>query len=186
MATIVAVGHLGATFSAKLRNFVKDSDIDHTLIDSQSIVFYRPNGTNFKKSANLEVDPINPSQVIALSNIVGDGIEDVITVTVPATNKLKNGELITISSTTNFNVSKVPLTIVDATTFTYKLGAVGNVSSEATGNVTTQGEKLIVYQNITAEGSILDVLGKWQFAAEVVLTNGNILTTRDRVIFWVQ
>lgn len=186
MATIFALNHLGATFSAKLRNFTEDADLDHSLIASQSIVFYRPDGSNFIKAANLEIDDINPSQIISLTNIVGDGIEDVITVTIAATNLLKNGELMSITGTANFNITNAPITIVDATKFTYKLKTgVGSATPEGSGTVTTQGEKKIVYQNVTSEGSILDKRGRWQFAAEVVLTNGNILPTRDRKVFWV-
>ena len=186
MAVIFAKDHLGATFSSKIQNFTKDADIDHTLIASQSIIFVRPNGTSFRKSANLEADEINPSQVISLSNIVGDGIEDLVTVTIPATNLLKDGELMSVTSTTNFNVTNKPITIVDATKFTYKLGSPGNVSAESTGDVTTQGEKLVTYQNTDPEASILDDLGRWQFAARVVLANSDSIPTRDRAIFWVQ
>ena len=185
MATIFALNHKNATFSAKIRNIVQDADFDTSLITDQFIVFYKPDGTSFEKQATIEADEINPSQVIALSNIVGDGIEDVITVTITATNLLKDGELMSISGTTNFNVTNKPITIVDATKFTYKLGSPGNVSAESTGNVTTQGEKLVTYQNTDPEASILDKLGRWQFAARVVLANSDSIPTRDRAIFWV-
>ena len=186
MATIFALNHLNSTFSAKLRDFLKASDIDNTLITDQFIVFYKPDGTRFEKQATLEADEVNPSQVIALSNIVGDNNEDTITVTITATNLLKDGELMSISSTTNFNVTNKPITIVDATTFTYKLGSVGSATPETSGNLTTQGEKLITYQNTDPELSILDELGRWQFAAKVVLASGDNFETRDRVIFWIQ
>ena len=186
MATIFALNHLGATFSSKMRNFTKDADIDTSLITDQFIVFVKPDGTSFEKQATIEADEINPSQVIALSNIVGDGIEDVITVTITATNLLKDGELMSISGTTNFNVTNKPITIVDATKFTYKLGSgVGSTSSESTGNVTTQGEKLVTYQNTDPELSILDELGRWQWFARIVLSNSDSIPTRDRGIFWV-
>ena len=188
MAVIFALNHLGATFSSKMRNFTKDADIDTSLISDQFIVFVKPDGTSFEKQATIEADEINPSQVITnLSAIVGDGIEDVITVTIPATNLLKDGELMSVTSTTNFNVTNKPITIVNATTFTYKLGSgVGSTDSESSGTITTQGEKKITYQNTDPELSILDELGRWQWFARIVLTNNDVLPTRDRAIFWVQ
>ena len=186
MATIFALNHKNATFSAKIRNIVQDADFDTSLITDQFIVFYRPNGKSFEKQATIEADEINPSQVIALSNIVGDNNEDTITVTISYTSLLKNGELMNISGTTNFNVTNKPITIVNATTFTYKLGSVGSATPETSGDLTTQGEKLITYQNTDPELSILDELGRWQFAAKVVLASGDNFETRDRKIFWVQ
>ena len=186
MATIFALNHLNASFSSKMRNFTKDADIDTSLITDQFIVFVKPDGTSFEKQATIEADEINPSQVIALSNIVGDNNEDTITVTISDTSLLKNGELMSISGTTNFNVTNKPITIVNATTFTYKLGSVGSATPETSGNLTTQGEKLITYQNTDPELSILDEVGRWQFAAKVVLASGDNFETRDRKIFWVQ
>ncbi len=185
MATVFGLNHLGVTFRVKLKDCLKESDIDVLLISDQFIVFYRPNGTSFEKQATLEDDLTNPSQVIALSNIVGDGIEDKITVTIPNTALLKDGELMSITGTTNFNVTRKPITIVDATTFTYLLGAVGNTTPETSGSVTTQGEKLVTYQNTTPEPSILDQVGKWEFAGKVKLTNDDEFPTSDRAIFWV-
>ena len=185
MAVIFSLNHLNATFSAKVRNIVKNADFDTSLIASQFIVFYKPDGTRFEKQATLEADEVNPSQVIALSNIVGDNNEDTITVTITATNLLKDGELMSVTSTTNFNVTNKPITIVDATTFTYKLGSVGSATPETSGNLTTQREKLITYQNTDPELSILDELGRWQWFAKIVLTNNDVLPTRDRGIFWI-
>lgn len=185
MAKRYSLNQQNATFASKVTKTSDGADLDHTLIADQFMVFYKPKGTRFEKQANLEVDDINPSQIIALSAIVGDGIEDVITVTIANTGLLKEGELVTISATTNFNVSKKPITILDATKFTYKLGSVGNVSSEATGNVTTQGEKKVVYQNTDPEESILDEIGKWERAVRMVLTNGDDVETVDRALFWV-
>ena len=185
MGKVYALNDLNVTFRAKVTNFVKDSDLDHTLISDQFIVFYKPRGKSFEKQATLVNDTTNPSQVITLSNIVGDGIEDKITVTVPNTALLKDGELITISGTANFDVSKKPVTIVDATKFTYLLDLVGNTTPETSGNVTTQGEKKVLYHNTTPEASILDEVGKWEYAVRVVLSNGDGFTTRDRGIFRV-
>lgn len=185
MATIFGLNHLGVTFRVKLKDIMNGEDIDVSLISDQFITFYKPDGTNFQKQATLDADPVNPSQIISLSNIVGDGIEDKITVTIPATNVLKDGELMSITGTTNFNVSKKPITIVDATKFTYQLGSVGDTTPEAAGTVTTQGEKLVVYQNTTPEATILDQVGKWEFAGQVTLTNSDKFPTSDRAVFWV-
>jgi len=185
MATIFGKGHLGATFRVKLKDIIRGADIDVSLIADQFIIFYRPNGTNFQKQATLDNDLTNPSQVIPIVNIVGDGIEDKITVTIANTNVLKDGELMSISGTVNFDVTNKPITIVDGTKFTYLLGTVGNVAAEIVGNVTTQGEKLVTYQNTSPEASILDQVGKWEFAGKVDLTNNDEFPTSDRAIFWV-
>ncbi len=186
MATIFGLNHLGATFQVKLKDCLKEADIDISAIVDQFIVFYKGKGKSFEKQATLDADPTNPSQIIPLSNIVGDGIEDKITVTISNTNLLKDGELMSISGTSNFNVTNKPITIVDGTKFTYLLGSVGNTSSEASGNVTTQGEKLITYQNTDPEVvSILDEIGKWEFAGKVELSNSDEFPTSDRSVFWV-
>ncbi|MBL4817990.1 MAG: hypothetical protein JKY15_01985 [Deltaproteobacteria bacterium] len=186
MVKYYSLNHLNATFPVKLKISTSKADFNLSLISDQFITFLKPDGTTFEKQANLEVDSVNPSQAISLSNIVGDGIEDKITVTVPNTALLKTGELMSITGTSNFNVTNKPITIVTATTFTYQLGSVGSVSAENSGTVTTQGEKKIVYQNTDPESSILDVHGPWEYGARVVLTNGDGFTTRDRSIFWVQ
>jgi len=185
MATVFGLNHQGATFQVKLTDCLKSSDIDISLISDQFIVFYQPDGKSFEKQATLDADPVNPSQVITLSNIVGDGIEDKITVTIPNTALLKDGELVTITGTANFNATTKPITIVDATKFTYLLGSVGNATPEVAGTVTTQGEKLVTYQNTTPEASILSLIGKWEFAARLVLTNTDDFPTSDRFVFWV-
>lgn len=187
MAIVFALNHFGATFQGKLTNFLKEADISFALISDQFIVFYKPDGTRFEKQATLDVDPVNPSQIITLTNIVGDGIEDTITVTIPNTALLKTGELMSISGTTNFNVSNKKITIVDGTKFTYKLGTTGSVAAEGTGTVTTEGEKLVTYQNTTPDPvSILDVRGKWEYAIRAVLTSSDDFETRDRSVFWVE
>lgn len=186
MATKFGLNHLGATFKVKLVDCLKSSDIDISNINDQFIVFYKPEGKSFEKQATLEDDLTNPSQIIALTNIVGDGIEDKITVTIANTNVLKNGELMSITGTTNFNVTNKPITIVDGTKFTYLLGSVGNTTPEVAGTVTTQGEKELQYINSAPElVSILDEVGKWEFAGRVELTNNDDIPTSDRFVFWV-
>ena len=93
--------------------------------------------------------------------------------------------MVSITATTNFNATTKPITIVTATTFTYRLGTVGNTTPEIAGTVTSQGEKLLNYQNTTPEASILDQVGKWEFAGRVVLTNSDGFPTSSRFVFWV-
>jgi len=57
MATIFALDHLGAQFQVKLVDCVSDVDIDTALVDEQFIVFYKPDGTIFEKTATLEELP---------------------------------------------------------------------------------------------------------------------------------
>ena len=49
------------------------------------------------------------------------------------------------------------------------------------------GEKYITYSNTTPEvESILNYVGKWQFAAQVRLSDNDSFETSQRSIFWVQ
>ena len=57
MATIFALNHLGAKFQVKLTDCVTDNNIDVSSVVEQSIIFYKPNGTSFEKSATLEEEP---------------------------------------------------------------------------------------------------------------------------------
>ena len=187
MATVFALNHLGAAFQVKLKDCFNDADVDISAVVDQMLVFYKPNGTKFLKQAILVVDPQNPSQAIPISNIVGDGFSSKVTVTIAATNVLKNGELVTISATSNFNVTNKPVTIVDATKFTYDLDAVGSSTPEASGTATTQGERLVQYINTTPETeSILDSVGKWEYAGQIELSNNDKLDTQQRFVFWVE
>ncbi|KKN75408.1 hypothetical protein LCGC14_0380290 [marine sediment metagenome] len=185
MATVFGLNHLGATFQVKLTDCLDDSDVDTTDITSQFIVFYKPDGTNFEKAATLIADPENPSQALTITNIVGNGVDGIVTVTVAATNLLAEGELITITGTTNFNATRKPVKIVSATTFTYDLGSPGSVSAESSGTATTPGEFLLNYQNTNPESTILDIIGKWEFAGRVVLSNSDEFATSERFVFWV-
>ena len=48
-------------------------------------------------------------------------------------------------------------------------------------------EKYVTYGNTTPEiESILDYVGKWQFAAQVTLSDNDRFETSQRSIFWVQ
>jgi len=57
MATIFSLNHLGAKFQVKLVDCVTDVNIDVSLVTEQFIVFYKPDGTRFEKTATLIEDP---------------------------------------------------------------------------------------------------------------------------------
>jgi len=57
MATSFALDHLGAKFQVKLVDCVTDVNIDVSLVVEQFIVFYKPDGTRFEKTATLVEEP---------------------------------------------------------------------------------------------------------------------------------
>lgn len=57
MATIFALDHLGAKFQVKLTDCVSGVNIDTADVVEQFIVFYKPNGTKFEKTATLVEEP---------------------------------------------------------------------------------------------------------------------------------
>lgn len=57
MATTFALDHFGAKFQVKLVDCVDDSNINTSDVAEQFIVFYKPNGTRFEKTATLVEDP---------------------------------------------------------------------------------------------------------------------------------
>jgi len=57
MATTFALDHLGAKFQVKLTHCVTDNNIDVSNVVEQFIVFYKPNGVTFEKSATLPEEP---------------------------------------------------------------------------------------------------------------------------------
>jgi len=185
MAVTYSLGQEGVKIKIKVTDCLTNTDFDITEITDQKIVFVKPDGSTFEKQATLDSDPANPPQVIALSNIVGDGIEDTITVTIPNTALLKDGELMSISATTNFNATNKAITITSATTFTYQLGFIGSTTPESTGTVTTQGEKLITYHNTSPEASIFDLRWEWEYTAVLTLSTGDVAQLSQRRVAWV-
>ena len=108
MATIFDLNHLGAQFQVKLTDCVDDSDLDTADVIEQFIVFYKPDGTSFEKTATLIEEPA------------------------------------------------------------------------------ASGDFFITYTNTTPETeSILDLIGKWEFAGKVKLVNDDTFQTSQRSIFWV-
>ena len=77
------------------------------------------------------------------------------------------------------DISSVGITFTksDGTTFT-KTGTLITDPSAPT-------EKLIQYRNIPPETSILDLLGEWEYAGFVVLTDTGSFRTSERQVFWV-
>jgi len=126
------------------------------------------------------------SHVKKITNIVGNGIDGIVIVTIPNTNILKDGEIVSISATTNFNVTNVPLSIIDGTTFSYNLGTVGDATPETSGTATTQGEFLIVFINIAPETTpLLDLVGLWEYFGKVQQTDSGVFATSESVVFHV-
>ncbi len=52
-----ALNYLGGTFAVKLTDCITDADISTANISSQFIVFRKPDGTTFEKTATLEEFP---------------------------------------------------------------------------------------------------------------------------------
>jgi len=59
MATVFALDHLGAKFQVKLTDCVSGANIDTSDVVEQFIVFYKPDGTRFEKTATLVEDPVS-------------------------------------------------------------------------------------------------------------------------------
>ena len=57
MATSFALDHLGVKFQVKITDCVSGDDIDTADVVEQFIVFYKPDGTRFEKTATLVEEP---------------------------------------------------------------------------------------------------------------------------------
>jgi len=186
VAIILTLNQSNVPFAVKLTDCGDDSIRNVSNIADQKIGFIKPDGLQFDKQAVLVPDPENPSQVIAISNIVGNGIDGTIIVTIPNTNILKDGEIVSISGTINFEVEDVPLSIIDGTTFSYNLGTVGDATPEISGTATTQGEFLITFINFAPETTpLLDLVGSWEYFGKVKQTDSGEFATSESVIFHV-
>jgi len=187
MAISLTLNQSNVTFAIKLTDCNNDAIRNTSNIADQRIGFINPDGTQFDKVALLVADPENPSQVISITNIVGNGIDGIIVVTISNTNILKEGEIVSISSTTNFDVTNVPLSIIDGTTFSYNLGTVGSTTPEVSGTATTQGEFLITFINTPPETTpLLDLVGTWHYFGKVKRTDSGEFATSEAVIFHVE
>lgn len=47
-------------------------------------------------------------------------------------------------------------------------------------------DTLVQYTNTSPEASILDLLGKWEYSAEAVMTTGDMFESQERSVFWVK
>jgi len=187
MAIILTLNQSNVPFAVKLTDCDNDAIRDISNIAEQRIGFIKPDGTQFDQVALLPADPENPSQVITITNIVGNGIDGTIIVTIANTDILKEGEIVSISGTTNFDVENVPLSIIDGTTFSYNLGTVGDATPETSGTATTQGEFLITFINTAPETTpLLDLVGLWHYFGKVKQTDSGEFATSQAVIFHVQ
>jgi len=186
MVIQLSLNQSNVTFAVELTDCDNDAIRNISNIADQRIGFIKNNGLQFDKQATLEADPENPSQTIPITNIVGNGIDGVVIVTIANTNILNEGEIVSISGTTNFNKSNVPLSIIDGTTFSYNLGTVGDATPESTGTATTQGEFLIVFINIAPETTpLLDLVGSWEYFGKVKQIDSGEFATSESVVFHV-
>ena len=107
MAIRFSLNQMGALFKVKVTDCTQGTAINPANITDQKIVFYKPDGTRFEKTAVLVVDPQNPT------------------------------------------------------------------------------ESFVQYQNTTPEESILDLIDRWEYNAEITLIPGNTVETSQRRVFWV-
>jgi len=186
MAISLTLNQSSVPFAVKLTDCDNDAIRNTTNIADQRIGFIKPDGIQFDRVATLVADPENPSQIITITNIVGNGIDGIVIVTIANTNILKEGEIVSISGTTEFDVADVPLSIIDGTTFSYNLGTVGSATPDTTGTATTQGEFLITFTNVAPETTpLLDLVGVWHYFGKVLQTDSGEFATSEAVIFHV-
>lgn len=186
MAIILTLNQSNIHFSVKLTDCGDGTIQNISDIVEQKISFINPDGVQFSKEASLTIDPENPSQTIPVSNLIGNGIDGTIIGTISNTNILKDGEIGSISNTTNFNVDNVPISIIDGTTFSYNLGTVGDIAPESTGTLITQGEFIITYINFAPEDPpLLNLIGTWHYFAKIKNLDEGISATSEAVIFYV-
>ena len=137
---------------------------------------------------NQTIQIIKSMVFLAISNIVGNGVDSVITVTVPSTSLLATGEQVNILDTTNFNANDVTITITGATTFTYNLGSIGSATPETSGNVqrgniiTPDDADLILDSTLSAQGVAIGNFifdpsvpagGAWRLESSTVSSGGS-------------
>jgi len=85
------------------------------------------------QGTNQQVINVKSAQLPSLSNIVGTGITNIVTVTTSGNHNLTTGQLVNIYATTNFNVSLASITVTSPTEFTYDLGGTGSATPETSG-----------------------------------------------------
>lgn len=85
--------------------------------------------------ANQTTQIIKNAVLKNITNIVGDGATQIITVTIDDTSLLTTGDKVNIGGTTNFNINDATITVTGGTTFTYDLGSIGSATAEFSGVV---------------------------------------------------
>jgi hypothetical protein len=125
----------------------------------------------------------------SISNIVGDGVTQIITVTTSTDHGLTTGDKINILSSTGtvFAVQNASVTVSTATIFTYDLGSVGSATPETSGLVqdgnivTGDGTDVVLDGTVATNGVpvaifIFDVtvqgFGAWRFIGGAGVSGG--------------
>ena len=89
------------------------------------------------QGTNQQIQNLLNAISFTITNIVSIGGSNIITVTVPSTTGLSNGDNVDISLTTNFNKRDAIVSNLTSTTFTYDLGEIGSSTAETAGTVQT-------------------------------------------------
>jgi len=158
---VISNGHLDIRGSTAQQIDERD-DTSYVLATGQGT----PDDLNFIDGAKFEgqilvlqgtaaqVLNIIHAQLPNISNIVGDGSTNIVTVTTAVNHNLLTGARVNILSTTNFNAPDKPITVTSPTIFTYDLGGIGNATPETSGLVqdgnilTTDGTTFIMDNTI--------------------------------------
>lgn len=110
------------------------------------------------QGTNQQIQNLLNAISFLITNIVGTGTTNIVTVTVSSTTGLSDGDNVDVSLTTNFNKQDAIVANLTSTTFTYDLGETGSSTAETTGTVQTGN----IYTNngntITLDGT-LSLLG---------------------------
>jgi len=85
------------------------------------------------QAINQFIFTVKSATIRFISNIVGDGATQIITVTTTLDHGFSVGEVIEVDETTNFNQRASIIAVPTATTFTYDLGSVGSATPETSG-----------------------------------------------------
>lgn len=117
------------------------------------------------QGTNQQIQNILNANLLNTTSIVGDGLTNTVTVLLPDTGTLQNGDRINISGTNNFDANDAIVSnLVENTSFTFDLRRVGSTTSETTGFVqdgnivTPDGETVVLDGNLSALNAPVIVL----------------------------
>jgi len=110
------------------------------------------------QGTNQQTQNLLNALAFTITNIVGTGATNIITVTVSSTTGLSNGDQVDVSFTTNFNLQDAVVADLTATTFTYDLGETGSASAETSGTAQTGNIYTNDGETISLDGT-LSILG---------------------------